>query len=162
MSARPTIRAAGPDDAAALHAAVRALSRHLGLEHQMQSAPGDFSRHGFGARPLFRALIAEAGSEACGAAIFFPEFSTLRGQPGVYLQDLWVRAEHRRSGLGRRLLGAVTARAADWGASYMRLSAQATNAQALAFYRRLGFATERDEISFVIEGDGFTRLEGRQ
>lgn len=159
MTDQAVIRPAGPDDAPALHAALAALSRHLGVAGKFRARPEDYARHGFGQQPLFRALIAEAGGETCGAATYFPEFSTLRGRAGVYLQDLWVEDARRGSGLGRRLLAAVVREASGWGAAYMRLSAHATNPEAIAFYHRIGFESDEDEMSFVIDGDGFTRLE---
>ncbi|HUF55025.1 MAG TPA: GNAT family N-acetyltransferase [Thermohalobaculum sp.] len=158
MTAPPVIRIAGPEDAPALHAAIARLAEHLGMPEKHVATPGDYARHGLGDGTLFRALLAEAGGATCGAATFLPEFSTLRGKPGVFLQDLWVAPEHRGSGLGRRLLAAVAREAAAWQAAYLTVSAHTGNPGAIAFYRSLGFTTDENELSFVAEGDAYTRL----
>ena len=69
------------------------------------------AEYGFGAKPLFRVILAERGAEALGFALYYPDFSTLRGRPGVMLQDIYVREAARGLGLGRALLrDAVEAR----------------------------------------------------
>lgn len=158
MTAAPVIRIAGPEDAPALHAAIAQLAEHLGTPEKHVATPADYARHGLAPATLFHALLAEAGGTTCGAATFLPEFSTLRGRPGVFLQDLWVAPEHRGTGLGRRLLAAVAREADAWQAAYLTLSAHTTNPGAIAFYRRLGFTLDEGEIAFVVEGDAYTRL----
>ena len=160
MTDAPVIRLAGAEDAPALHAAIARLAEHLGTPEKHVATPDDYARHGLGTGTLFRALLAEAAGATCGAATFLPEFSTMRGQPGVFLQDLWVAPEHRGSGLGRRLLAAVAHKAAAWQAAYLILSVHSTNTGAVAFYRRLGFSTDEGERRFVIEGDAYRRLGG--
>ncbi|MDT8346132.1 MAG: GNAT family N-acetyltransferase, partial [Thermohalobaculum sp.] len=135
------------------------LHFHLGSPETFKAQPADFARHGFGPGALFRALIAEAGGETLGVAVYFPEFSTMRGRPGVYLQDLWVAEGARGSGLGRRLLAAVAGAAAGWGAAYMKLATHVDNPEAVRFYHRLGFVTDAGERTFVIEGGAYGRLE---
>ena len=160
MTSGILIRRAIAEDAPALHAAIHALSRHLGDEHKFTAVPEDYLAYGFGEWRLFQAIVAEAEEGLCAAAMFFPEFSTHRGRPGVFVQDLWVAEERRGGGLGRRMLAAVLHEARAWQAVYMKLSAHATNPVAVRFYERLGFATDREEMVFVIEGDGLARLEG--
>ncbi|HUF86132.1 MAG TPA: GNAT family N-acetyltransferase [Thermohalobaculum sp.] len=154
-----TIRRAEAGDAGALHAMLTAMSEDLGCAAGFRCDPQDLLRHGFGAVPLFRVLLAERGGAALGMALYFPEFSTLRGRPGVYLQDLYVRRDMRASGLGRRLLAAVVRDASQaWDAAYLRLCVHETNAGALAFYRRLGFGTDPGERPLWIEGARFSKL----
>lgn len=158
--ARATIRRAMEADAETLQALLAAMAEELGAE-AFRSDAAALRRHGFGDAPLFRALLAEAGGEALGMTLYFPEFSTLRGRPGVYVQDLYVAGRARASGLGRRLLAATARDARDWDAAYLRLCAHATNAPALEFYRRLGFATDAGEQLHWIEGaalEGLRRL----
>ncbi len=154
---RPTIRRAEAGDVDTLHALLAAMSEELAAP-AFRSDPATLSRHGFGDAPLFRALIAEARGEAVGMGLYFPEFSTLRGRPGVYIQDLYVAPPARGTGLGRRLLAAAARDARDWGAAYMRLSAHAGNESALVFYRRLGFATDPAERLHWIEGTALEKL----
>lgn len=156
-----TVRQAGAADAPAVHRLLAALATELGWAEKFRSDVAALARHGFGPAPLFRALLAERSGAAQGLALYFPEFSTLRGQPGVYVQDLYVAPPARASGLGRRLLAAVVRDAhASWGAAYLRLCAHESNPRALAFYHRLGFETDPDERPLWIEGSAFRTLGG--
>jgi GNAT superfamily N-acetyltransferase len=98
-----------------------------------------------------------APGEPAGLALFFFEFSTWRGRPGVYVQDLYVATGMRGTGLGRRLLAAVAERAAARDATYMRLSIHAGNGEGAAFYGHLGFEAP-DETILVLEDTGFAAL----
>ena len=85
-----------------------------------------------------------------GLVVYFPEFSTWKGRPGVFIQDLYVVPEVRGTGLGRRLLDAVKADAAGWGAVYVKLTVHGEQPGAVAFYKRLGFQTREDELTLVL------------
>ena len=159
MNLDPAIRPAGADDAPALHEAIARLAEHLGVPASHRASVADYARHGPGGGELFHALVAEAAGTTCGVATYLPEFSTLRGRPGVFLQDLWVAPDRRGSGLGRRLLAVVAHRAAAWEAAYLTLSVNVGNAGAVAFYRRLGFEADDAERRYVLEGPAYTRLE---
>ena len=158
MPRKTTIRRAADADVQALHEMLAALSAEIGYADVHKGTPEQLARHGFGARPLFRALLAERAGVTVGAAVYFPEFSTLRGAPGVYLQDIYLRPEVRAGGLGRRMLRAVVEDAADWSVTYLRLAAHEGNDDALAFYARLGFVTDPRERAYWIEGKAFERL----
>jgi len=158
MTTGVIIRRAVESDVATLYRMLHALSTELGYGSTFGSDAAGLRRHGFGPRPLFRAMLAEEGATALGAAVFFPEFSTQRGQPGVYLQDLYLMPEARASGLGRRLLGAVVRDAAEWGAAYLRLAAHEGNEGALAFYERLGFTSDPREQPLWVEGPALGEL----
>ena len=93
----------------------------------------DIERYGFDARPRFEAILAFAGEQAVGLAVFFYEFSTWRGLPGVYVQDLYVAPGVRGRGVGRQLIDAVQSRAAEWGGRYVKLSVYDANPGALGF-----------------------------
>jgi GNAT superfamily N-acetyltransferase len=152
MARDVSIRRAVEADAGILHELLCALSSEIGYEAAFRADAEALRRHGFGARPLFRAFLAEGLDRALGVAVYFPEFSTLRGQPGVYLQDLYLRPDARAFGLGRRLIGAVVRDAADWQASYLRLAAHTDNEDALAFYDRLGFRSDPRERTLMVCG----------
>ena len=92
---------------------------------------------GFGPRPLFHAVIA-ANPGPLGMVIYYPDFSTHRGEPGVYVQDIYVDPAARGSGIAQQLLAAVMQHQ-TWGAEYMTLGVSPANAIANRFYRRLGF-----------------------
>ena len=145
------------EDAPAIHALLRALAQALNRPHDVKSTPDDIARYGFGPSPAFETVLARHGGEPVGLVLYFYEFSTWRGCPGVYIQDLYVDDELRGSGLGRRLLAAVAARAAAQQATYMRLSVDVGNDEGLGFYGRLGF-TAPNEQTLVLEGDGFAEF----
>ncbi|NJM35835.1 MAG: GNAT family N-acetyltransferase [Rhodomicrobium sp.] len=158
MTDQATIRKATRQDATAIHRMVLELARATGKLSDVSSAAEDIAREGFGGNPAFEALLAVDGDEAVGLALFFPEFSTWRGERGIYLQDLYVDDRRRASGLGRRLVGAVAHRAAAQGASYLRLSVDAANEGAAAFYGRLGFVEAREDRMFMLKGAAFDAL----
>lgn len=119
----------------------------------------DLREHGFGANSLFRCLIATRGGENFGLALYFPIFSTTRGRPGVYLQDLWVSSECRDSGLGTRLLHQVIDNAArQWKAAYLDLMVHGHNDAADRFYRRHGFEERSHDRHLTLDGEAFQTL----
>jgi len=158
MAAELIIRRAVESDVGTLHRMLFQLSDEIGYGASFRADEAGLRQFGFGPHPLFRAILAEEGGAALGAAVYFPEFSTLRGQPGVYLQDLYLVPEARASGLGRRLLGAVVRDAAGWGAVYLRLAAHEGNEGALAFYERLGFQSDPREQPLWVEGPALGEL----
>lgn len=152
------IRQAGADDAERLNTALRHLSRAIGDEH---GANADMLRDaGFGKNPVFRALLAEAGGEAVGAALYSPVFSTVRSGAGVYVSDLWVSEAMRGKGLGRKLLHAVVGDAASiWNARFLKLVVYDDNPDARAFYDRLGFSASKGETILTLDEKGLIALK---
>jgi len=154
-----SIRKAEARDSDTIFAMLQALSREIGDAADFRAEPEAIRRHGFGPRPHFQALIAERARVPLGLAVYFPYYSTMRGAPGVYLQDLYVAGEARGAGLGRRLVAAVLGEARAWDAAFLKLAAYEDNAAARAFYGRLGFATDSREIPLWIEGADLGRLD---
>lgn len=149
-------RQAGPDDAGTLRAFVQAIAdRDGGAEVGPVEA---FVRHGFGERPLFRAILAERGGKALGMVLFFPEFSTHRGEPGTHVQDVFVEKAARREGIGRALIAeAQNCGAAEWGSCYVTLGVGPANAAAQAAYRAMGFR-RRGYDYLIFDGEGLAAL----
>lgn len=126
------------------------LADALGKSAEIKGNERDLVRFGFGAQPRFEALLAFAAGEAVGLAVFFHEYSTWRGFPGVYVQDLYVAQALRGRGLGRDLINAVRERARRWGGRYVKLTVYDSNQAALSFYRRLGFESCEEEQVLVL------------
>lgn len=145
-----TIRRAAAPDAAALQALLEEHALHHG--EVLERGAEALLRHGFGTTPLFRAILAERQGQACGFALFYPDYSSLRGRSGVMLQDLYVRPELRGDGVGRRLLACVMIDARDWQASFLTLMVNRANTKARAFYARHGFAERGDYETLILEG----------
>jgi ribosomal protein S18 acetylase RimI-like enzyme len=140
-----TLRRAVVADAPVVHRLLRDLAASLGKAGAMTSTADDIERFGFGDRPRFEALLAFDGDEPVGLAVYFFEFSTWRGRPGVYVQDLYVAPRARGRGLGRELMDAVRQRSATLGGRYVKLSVYDGNPAAIGFYRSLGFEICADE-----------------
>ena len=113
--------------------------------------------HGFGPHPLFRAVIA-ADDRPLGLSLFFPEYSSWRGQAGVFIQDLYLRPTARGQGIGRGLLIATLHHAADWNPHFITLMVQQKNANALGFYTALGFAPRAQSNQLILAGEGLGTL----
>jgi ribosomal protein S18 acetylase RimI-like enzyme len=147
---RPAVAA----DVPVLRAMLQALADGEGGNYPVASEDALLT-HGFGPRPLFRAVIAEA-EVPLGMAIYYPDFSTHRGEPGVYVQDIYVAPEARGSGLGQRLLAEVMAQQ-DFGARYMTLMVGPANTAAQRFYHRLGFRS-RGYDCLILDGENLEAL----
>ena len=152
------IAPASREDAPVLHAMIRALASAHNWPEGIKSTADDIARYGFGPSPGFETLIARKGEKAVGFATYFYEFSTWRGRPGVYVQDLYVEEGLRGSGVGRRFLEEIIARARMRDAGYIRLAVHSANTRAIEFYRHLGFDEPKDHM-FVLEGDGFAAMD---
>lgn len=155
MTANVTIRVAEADDADMIHDGLLAMARAMGDEDKITSTAADIRKHGFGTHPAFEVLIAEADGIFAGLCLTFPSFSTWRGQPGIFVQDLYVDEAHRGRRIGEALLRAAARRGKAKGAGYIRLSVDIANKKAEAFYERLGITHSRDEHIHMIKGDAF-------
>lgn len=140
-----TIRRAVREDAALVHRLLRDLAIALDKGDVITSTVADIEHFGFGEEPRFEALLAFEGEDAVGLALYFFEFSTWRGRPGVYVQDMYVAQQMRGRGLGRELMEAVLRRSRERGGRYVKLSVYDGNEQAIGFYRSLGFRVCDDE-----------------
>jgi GNAT superfamily N-acetyltransferase len=152
----PTFRKATSDDAGTIQSLLGDLARQDGA--QMRGTADALRRYGFGANPMFQAVLAEQVGAVTGLVLFFPEFSTLRGCPGVFVQDLYVAAPARGQGLGRRLLAQAMAAAQAWDAAYLALMVDRSNTRARVFYDRCGFADRGDYDMLVLDGAGLAAL----
>ena len=157
------IKLAGADDAAAVADMLMRLAHEIGDAHRFRSDAETIHRHGFRDSPLFRSMIAERAGDHLGLALYFPAFSTTRGMPGLYVQDLWIAESERGTGLGRQLLAEATRHASqEWDARYLTLTVYADNTGAGAFYERLGFTTSAGERPLALDGSAFEQLKSHR
>ena len=138
MQAPHTLRAAAPADVPAIVGLIHELADYEHLSHRVKVTPQTLHPHLFGPRPVAEALVVEVGSQLVAFALFFTNFSTFRGQPGLYLEDLYVQPAHRRAGLGRALLQRLAALAVQRGYGRFEWSVLDWNQSAIAFYERMG------------------------
>jgi GNAT superfamily N-acetyltransferase len=151
------IRKAGPADAATIVRLIRELAVFENLLEQVRITEADVLRDGFGARPCFECLLAEAGGEAVGFAIHRPNYSTFEGRPGLFVEDLFVAEQARRLGVGRMLMARLAAIAHERGCSHMNLAVLHWN-PAREFYVRIGFSHLEDWLPYGISGRALARL----
>ncbi len=143
-----------------IQAMLEAMAHDLGQGEEYRGNATAIRTYGFSDSPAFEVLVAQRHSEPLGMVLFFYEFSTWRGRPGLYVQDIFVDAAARGLGLGRKLLVAATKKAAKQDACYVRLSVHAANKSGMAFYKQLGFQQANQENIMVLEGAPFDAMKG--
>lgn len=147
-----SIRPARPDDLPLIARLIRALADYEKLLHEVRFDEAELGRHLFGTRPHAEVVIGEIGNEPKGFALFFHNFSTFEGKPGIYLEDLFVEPGARGHGLGKALLAHLAALAVERGCARLEWSVLDWNAPAIEFYTALG-ARMMDEWT-VMRVDG--------
>jgi len=151
-----SLRYAQPGDVSLLKAMIHEFAAFERLPVVVTEA--DLLRDGFDERPKFRALIAEWNAQPAGYAFFFDYYSTFHGRPGIFLEDVYVRADFRGKGIGKALLARVAAIAQQEGCFGLRWEVLDWNTPAIEFYRKLG-ATFLDEWRTLnLEGKALRRL----
>lgn len=105
-------------------------------------------------------MIAERHGEPIGLSLFFYNFSSWRGELGVYVQDLFVARGARGTGLGRKLIKETARVAHELGATHIRLSVETNNQEAMRFYAGIGLSLADDERIYVADGAAFAKLAG--
>ena len=158
MPIETTVRFARPDDAETMIGFVRGLAvferEPAERVHLTREA---ILRDGFGERPVFEAIIAEQAGRPVGFALFFPNYSTWEGSPGLYCEDLFVAEAARGSGAGSALLTALARIAHDRGWPRLELSVLDWN-PARAFYEAHGMAHQQEWLPYRMEADAIARL----
>ncbi|HEX5660511.1 MAG TPA: GNAT family N-acetyltransferase [Polyangiales bacterium] len=155
------LRAADKRDCEAIVGLIGELADFEHLRHQVAVEPRDLERHLFGERPVIECVVAERGQHVIGFALFFVNFSTFLGKPGLYLEDLYVRESERGRGVGKALLVhlAQLAVARDYGR--FEWSVLDWNANAIAFYEKMGALVMPDWRICRVTGDALAELGAR-
>ena len=152
------IAAATPPDVPVILGFIRDLARYERLEHAVVATEGDLRRWLFGDRPMAEVIIARASGEPVGFALFFANFSTFLGRPGIYLEDLYVRESARGRGIGTALLTHLARVALERGWGRVEWAVLDWNRPALEFYRRLGAVTLDDWRICRLTGEALAKL----
>jgi GNAT superfamily N-acetyltransferase len=134
LNIRPATRA----DAETIAELVRELADYEKLRHEALATGIDFVRELAAPNPVIQVLIAEWDGKPAGFALYFFNFSTFVGRPGLYLEDLFVRPAQRAHGIGRALLRALARVAQERGCGRMEWAVLDWNEPALRFYQALG------------------------
>ena len=156
------IRPAGVEDVPIILQLIRDLATYERAPDEVTATEEQLVDVLFGERPAAEVLLAFEGQLAIGFAVFFHNFSTWLGRPGVYLEDLFVKPENRGKGYGRALLVELARIARDRGCGRMEWAVLDWNEPAIKFYRSLGakpmdewtvFRLTRDEIAKLANGE---------
>ena len=153
-----TIRPARAADALTIATLIRELAAYERLEDQARATADDLTRYLFGDRPSAEVLIAEVEGSPVGFALFFPTFSTFRGQPGMYLEDLFVRPEYRGQGIGKALLAGVAKAVVARGSGRLEWAVLDWNAPSIAFYRSRGAVPMDEWTVYRVADEALARL----
>jgi GNAT superfamily N-acetyltransferase len=134
-----SIRLATAADVPLILRLIQALAEYEREPDAVQTTEADLLRDGFSAHPCFECLIAEdEQGRAVGFALYFYNYSTWRGRQGIHLEDLFVLPESRGHGIGKALLSAVAARAAEQGCVRLQWDVLDWNQTAIDFYHGMG------------------------
>ena len=157
MQSAIVLRFAAVDDSGLLLQLIRELAAYERAPEAVIATEDDLRRHGFGPQRRFEALLALVDGEPAGFALFYPDFSTWLGRPGLFLEDLYVREWARGRGVGKRLMARLAAIAIerDWPALHFNVLDWNP---ARGFYRRLGINARSEWQPYSATGERLLRL----
>ena len=153
-----SIRPADPADLPLIAQLIRDLADYEKLAHEVRFDEAVLGTKLFGPRPYAEVLIGELDGAAQGFALFFHNFSTFEGKPGIYLEDLFVRPAARGSGLGKALLARLAALALERDCARLEWSVLDWNEPAIGFYRKLGARLMDEWTVMRVDGADLARL----
>lgn len=155
-----SIRFAERSDVPVIAELISALARFEKLEHEVTMTEERLEASLFGARPFAETLLAEEDGKAVGFALFFHNFSTFLGKPGVYLEDLFVVPDQRGRGIGRTLLERLARIAVERDCGRLEWAVLDWNRDAIAFYERLGAKPNSEWTVYRLTGQPLRALAG--
>ena len=154
------IAPASIDDVSVILQLIRELAEYERAPNDVIATEEGLREVLFGEEPAARVLIAREREEPVGFAVYFFNFSTWLGRPGLYLEDLFVRPAKRGHGYGRALLGHLARIAEQRGCGRMEWAVLDWNEPAIQFYKKLGAAPMDEWTVFRLKRDGIARLAG--
>ncbi len=155
-----TIRSATPDDVTAILDLIKALAEYERLLHTVTATEEQLAETLFGGRRYAEVFLAESGGEAIGFALFFHNYSTFVGKPGIYVEDVFVRPEYRGKGVGKALFRTVASVAHERDCGRMEWSVLNWNEPAIGFYRRIGARSLDEWTLYRLDEEGIEELAG--
>lgn len=158
MSDRFTIRPATESDLPLLLQFIRDLAEYENLAHECVADEAKLRTAMFGPRPCAEALLGFAGDEPAAFAVFFQNFSTFLAQPGIYLEDLFVRPAFRRRGYAKALLTHLAREANRRGCGRFEWAVLEWNKPAIQFYEAFGATVLPDWRVCRLSGDALARF----
>ena len=156
-----TIRAATAADVPLILAFIRELAVYEHLEHEVVATEAGVHAALFGPRSYAEVALACLDGAPVGFALYFHNFSTFLGKPGIYLEDLFVRPEARGLGVGKRLLAWLARTTLERGCARLDWAVLDWNEPSIGFYRGLGAVAQDDWTTFRLTGAALERLASR-
>jgi len=154
VALRRAVRADAPE----ILRLIRALAEYEKLTHEVVANEAALAQALFGDKPAAEVLLAEEAGRAVGFALFFQNFSTFLGKPGIYLEDLFVEPAFRGQGIGKALLAAVARTAVERRCGRLEWSVLDWNTPAIDFYTALGAQPMSDWTLFRVTGEALRKL----
>jgi GNAT superfamily N-acetyltransferase len=155
-----SIRPATSKDAALIVQFVRDLAEYERDPKAAVATEKDFLRDGFGADPKFQVVFAEWEGKPAGFALFFYNYSTWQGRPGLYLEDLFVKPEFRGEGIGKALLLHLAKIAVENNCGRYQWQVLDWNEPAIQFYKSLGAEMMKEWLTMRVDGEALKKLAG--
>jgi GNAT superfamily N-acetyltransferase len=156
-----SVRFAAREDLPLIAQFIRDLAEYERLAHEVRFDEAELGERLFGERPYADVLIGEIDGAPLGFALFFHNFSTFEGKPGVYLEDLFVRPEARGSGLGKALLQRLAQIAVERDCARLEWSVLDWNEPSIAFYKLLGARFLDEWTGMRVDGSALVELAGQ-
>ena len=154
------IRKAEAGDVSQILALVRELAEYEKVSHEVKATEADLLRDGFSGTPRFFVDLAEWDGAPAGFALWFYNYSTWEGRPGLYLEDLYVRPALRGRGIGKALLVHLARRAEAERCGRFQWQVLDWNTPSIDFYEALGAKALREWITMRVSGVDIVRLAG--
>jgi GNAT superfamily N-acetyltransferase len=152
------IRAATAGDASVVLEMIRGLAEYEKLTHLVVATEEKIRATLFGEKPAADVLLAYNGTECAGFAVFFSSYSTFLAQPGIFLEDIFVKPHARGKGIGLALLKRIAAIAQARGCGRVEWDVLDWNESAIEFYKKLGAAPVEGWTKFRLTGDALASL----
>ncbi len=156
------IRPATEDDVPLILSFIKELAEYERLSHEVVATEEILRESLFGERRVAEALLGYLGETPAAFALFFHNFSTFLGRPGIYLEDLFVRPRFRGSGVGRAMLVYLARLARERGCGRLEWWVLDWNEPAIRFYEALGAVPMNDWTVYRVSGEALEELAGRQ
>lgn len=152
------ILAARKEDVPLILSFIRKLAKYEKLLDQVAADESSLQQSLFGARPAAEVLLAWHGENVVGFSVFFQNFSTFEGRPGVYIEDVFVEPEYRGRGIGRALFVRIAKIASERGCARLEWAVLDWNVRAVEFYRKMGAVAMDEWTVFRLNGAALNRL----
>jgi GNAT superfamily N-acetyltransferase len=152
------IRPATPSDVPEIIRLIRELAEYEKLLPDVVIQEADLTRHLFGPRPTAEVLIIQPAERVVGFALFFHNYSTFAGKPGIYLEDLYIEPAHRGKGYGKTVLQMLAKLAIKRDCARVEWAVLDWNTPSIKFYESLGAKPMDEWTTFRLSGDALTNL----